>query len=51
MSTITSTSTSIRLPEPDYFLDESELAAAAFLARYTGRTLDAYRHDLSGYFQ
>ena len=24
-------------------LDEAELAAAAFLARYSGRTLDAYR--------
>jgi len=31
--------------------DEAELAAAAFLARYNGRTLDAYRHDLRTYFQ
>jgi hypothetical protein len=48
MTTIMSTSTSIRLPEPDSFPDESEVAAAAFLARYSGRTFDAYRHDLRG---
>ena len=32
-------------------LDEAELAAAAFLARYSGRTLDAYRHDLRTFLQ
>jgi Phage integrase, N-terminal SAM-like domain len=32
-------------------VDEAQLAAAAFLARYSGRTLDAYRHDLRSYFQ
>ncbi|MCP4959634.1 MAG: tyrosine-type recombinase/integrase [Actinomycetia bacterium] len=31
--------------------NQAELAAAAFLARYTGRTLDAYRHDLRVLFQ
>lgn len=31
--------------------DEAQLAAAAFLARYNGRTLEAYRHDLRYYFQ
>jgi integrase/recombinase XerD len=31
--------------------DEAELAAVAFLARYGGRTLDAYRHDLRNLFQ
>lgn len=31
--------------------DAAELAAAAFLARYSGRTLDAYRHDLRSFFQ
>jgi site-specific recombinase XerD len=31
--------------------DEADLAAAAFLARYSGRTLDAYRHDLRSFFQ
>ena len=32
-------------------VDEAHLAAAAFLARYSGRTLDAYRHDLRYFFQ
>ncbi|MGH9110501.1 MAG: tyrosine-type recombinase/integrase, partial [Acidimicrobiales bacterium] len=31
--------------------DEAELAAVAFLARYSGRTLDAHRHDLRNLFQ
>ena len=31
-------------------VDEAELAAAAFLARYSGRTLDAYRQDLRSFF-
>ncbi len=30
-------------------LDEAELAAVAFLARYRGRTLDSYRADLRQY--
>lgn len=51
MTTIESPTTSIQAPEPDYLTDEAQLAAAAFLARYSGRTLDAYRHDLRGYFQ
>jgi integrase/recombinase XerD len=32
-------------------VDEAELAAAAFLARYQGRTLEAYRYDLRAFFQ
>lgn len=32
-------------------LDEAQLAAAAFLARYNGRTLESYRTDLRQYFQ
>ena len=32
-------------------LDEAQLAVAAFLARYRGRTLDAYRYDLRVFFQ
>lgn len=36
--------------EPD-LIDEAELAANAFLARYSGRTLDAYPHDLRNLFQ
>ena len=31
-------------------VDEAELAAVAFLARYSGRTLEAYRHDLHFFF-
>jgi integrase/recombinase XerD len=31
--------------------DEAQVAAAAFLARYNGRTLDAYRFDLRTFFQ
>ena len=32
-------------------LDDAQLAAAAFLARYSGRTLDSYRTDLRQFFQ
>ena len=32
-------------------LNEAQLAAAAFLARYSGRTLESYRADLRQYFQ
>ena len=31
--------------------DEAQVAAAAFLAGYNGRTLDAYRYDLRTFFQ
>ena len=41
----------IQLSEPEISADESQLAATAFLARYSGRTLDASRHDLRGFFQ
>jgi hypothetical protein len=34
-----------------YPVDETQLTAVAFLARYSGRTLDAYRHDLRNLFQ
>jgi integrase/recombinase XerD len=40
-----------RATEGDDPIDEAELAAAAFLARYQGRTLDAYRYDLRAFFQ
>lgn len=33
------------------FLDPAELAVAAFLARYSGRTLESYRADLRQFFQ
>jgi site-specific recombinase XerD len=51
MATIETTTTTVQRPEPEYFADEAQLAAAAFLARYSGRTLDAYRQDLRGFVQ
>ncbi len=51
MTTIYSTPTSLQRLDADGAFDEAQLAAAAFLARYSGRTLDAYRHDLRGFFQ
>ncbi len=51
MTTVDPSTTTIQPPKPNYLADEAQLAAAAFLARYSGRTLDAYRHDLRGYFQ
>jgi site-specific recombinase XerD len=50
MTSIDTAATTIQLPDPDFAVDPAQLAAAAFLARYSGRTLDAYRHDLRGYF-
>jgi hypothetical protein len=32
-------------------VDQAQLAAAAYLARYSGRSLDAYRHDLRTSFE
>ena len=49
MTTTTTTATITRF-EPD-LVDEVHVAAAAYLARYTGRTLDAYRHDSRYHFQ
>jgi integrase/recombinase XerD len=51
MTAIYSTPTSLQRLDADGAFDEAQLAAAAFLARYSGRTLDAYRHDLRGFFQ
>src|SRR5437764_14522840 len=51
MSTITLTATTIEAAETVRAPDEAELAAVAFLARYSGRTLDAYRNDLRNLFQ
>jgi site-specific recombinase XerD len=50
MTSIDTAATTIQLPDPDFAIDPAHLAAAAFLARYSSRTLDAYRHDLRGYF-
>ena len=51
MTTLEATSTSIRTQDERVPVDEAQLAAAAFLARYSGRTLDAYRHDLRMFFE
>jgi|GEM_PF-3346047 len=51
MTTIELTSATIQDREPAHPIDDAELAAAAFPARYSGRTLEAYRHDLRGIFQ
>ena len=51
MTTIESSSRVIGQAEAPFTLDEDQLAAVAFLARYRGRTLEAYRHDLRNLFQ
>jgi site-specific recombinase XerD len=51
MTTISSTTTAVQTPFDDAVFDEAQLAAASFLARYSGRTLEAYRQDLRGFFQ
>jgi integrase/recombinase XerD len=51
MTTIESAATTIREPVAGFEFDEAQLAAVSFLARYSGRTLEAYRHDLRGFFQ
>jgi site-specific recombinase XerD len=51
MSTIESTGQVLDHPGAPFTLSEDQLAAAAFLARYGGRTLEAYRHDLRALFQ
>ncbi len=43
--------TPLVLPADLPTLDEAQLAAAAFLARYSGRTLESYRTDLRQFFQ
>jgi site-specific recombinase XerD len=51
MTTIESSSQVILRGEAPFTLGEDQLAALAFLARYSGRTLEAYRHDLRALFQ
>ncbi len=51
MTTLDTKTTTVALPQQDTPFEEAQLAAAAFLARYSGRTLDAYRHDLRMFFQ
>jgi site-specific recombinase XerD len=49
MTTIESAATTIRAPGVEFEVDEAQRAAVSFLARYSGRTLEAYRHDLRGF--
>jgi site-specific recombinase XerD len=51
MTTIETSTTDVQLPDDAFVADDAQLAAVAFVARYSGRTLDAYRHDLRGFFQ
>src|SRR6266550_7971434 len=51
MTTLKQPTTTLWRPPDTTPFDEAQLAAAAFLARYSGRTLDAYRHDLRAFFQ
>jgi len=51
MASIDSSERTITTTFEPYTLDEAQLAAVAFLARYSGRTLDAYRHHLRNLFQ
>jgi integrase/recombinase XerD len=51
MTTIEATTTTVWRASNEIPVDEAQLAAAAFLARYSSRTLDAYRHDLRAFFQ
>src|SRR5829696_5653158 len=50
-TTIQSAATTLRAPGVEFEFDEAQLAAVSFLARYSRRTLEAYRHDLRGFFQ
>ena len=46
MTALETTTTTITTFVDPFCFDEAELAAVAVLSRYSGRTLDAYRHDL-----
>jgi hypothetical protein len=46
MSELSSNDFVLTVMTQDPIFDGAQLAAAAFLARYSGRTLDAYRYDL-----
>ena len=50
MPTLLTTEAAIGIDRPPWLPDDAQLAAAAFLARCSGRTLEAYRHDLRYYF-
>ncbi len=46
MSILDSPKAVLITPIEDPLFDEAQAAAAAYLARYSGRTLDAYCYDL-----
>src|SRR5437868_10469385 len=50
MTTLEQPTTTLWRPPDATPFEEAQLAAMAFLARYSGRTLDAYRHDLARSF-
>ena len=47
---MTTTTVLISAAEKDLF-DDAQMAAAAYLARYSGRTLETYRYDVRVFFQ
>ena len=49
MITIEETARTVELQVDEFVIDDAQRAAVAFPARSSGRTLDAYRHDLRGY--
>jgi len=51
MTTLTTTTSELTGYESGTGVDDAEAAAAGFLARYSGRTLEAYRHDLRTFFE
>ena len=51
MSVFDSVRTTPVVLRADQPFDETQLAAVAFLARYSGRTLESYRADLRQFFQ
>ena len=51
MTLTTSTASTFAQRGSQTSTSEAELAAAAFLSRYSRRTLEAYRHDLRTFFQ
>lgn len=51
MSILDSPTAALTILTEDPIFDEGQVAAAAYLARYSGRTLDAYRYDLRCFFQ
>ncbi|MGH9108739.1 MAG: tyrosine-type recombinase/integrase [Acidimicrobiales bacterium] len=50
MTTVHSATLAVELPRDDPHRG-ADIAAAAFLTRYSARTLEAYRYDLRSYFQ